>query len=689
MSFHCVGASQFDQRSKSRSLRDFWRLVGKWRVPSFEVAPQNRSLHLAARVGCSKNHSRRAWRAVGAIRCRRVSTIGAWIDERSWRAARITTGLISRRHSVTSIFIGESVKSLEEDRRAVVAHVSGWGLSNHGRESIAAGPDLRSALRDEIGSADLFLGIYASDLPMSSSAPWYQDLIVALECKSDQEILLFRQYSDSVNWLENDIWRNVDERGLSVPTFRDRESLLLHVSKAIARHSPDILRHIVEQIGQMSPENRPEIRQQNNNAAHDPIGNATLATIFDLGTPAYNLVYGRRSSRPRKEFGSLVTFSKYFETYARLQINFPGILVEPDVPHDGLARQGAMLLSGPSTSDLSKEYFARMASRGIDPFCGSCVNHLKEKCHQLSSACAPGRNNGATGCAHVAGTNRVYTFRDSPPAEEVKHVAMLVRSPSPWSTWNDDAGQFIVPRIIFASGCHTQSGVLACRSITDPNSVQNLLARIGWDPAISEQPWFIAIVSQTDGESVEVEYAARIIIDSPLQWRLETLPEKPEKRSTSYGKTNRKRRAARIFLSYSHEDEKYKNELIKHLSGLRRKGIIENWHDRLIPPGTDLDEAIDENLRAADIILFLVSSDFLASDYIWKSEVRQAMERNNSGDAVVIPVILREVSWQDTPFGQLLALPTDAKPVVEWPSHDSGFRNVVEGIRSAVQTLHL
>ncbi len=113
------------------------------------------------------------------------------------------------------------------------------------------------------------------------------------------------------------------------------------------------------------------------------------------------------------------------------------------------------------------------------------------------------------------------------------------------------------------------------------------------------------------------------------------------------------------FYSYLHKDEKLCAKLENHLAILRREGLIETWHDRKIGPGTEWAGAIDEHLNEADIILLLVSSDFLASDYCSDVEVVRAMERHKAGEACVIPVILRPCDWGHTPFAKLQALPKD------------------------------
>ena len=144
---------------------------------------------------------------------------------------------------------------------------------------------------------------------------------------------------------------------------------------------------------------------------------------------------------------------------------------------------------------------------------------------------------------------------------------------------------------------------------------------------------------------------------------------------------------ARIFISYAREDEDLREKLEKQLAILRRQGLIETWHDRRIGAGSEWAGAIDRELEAADIILLLVSADFLASDYIYDIELKRAMERHEAGTATVIPVILRPCLWQRGDFAKLQALPRDGEPVTssKWPSQDAALNNVAEGIARVVE----
>ncbi|MBN4002841.1 toll/interleukin-1 receptor domain-containing protein [Nostoc sp. LPT] len=145
--------------------------------------------------------------------------------------------------------------------------------------------------------------------------------------------------------------------------------------------------------------------------------------------------------------------------------------------------------------------------------------------------------------------------------------------------------------------------------------------------------------------------------------------------------------AVKVFFSYSHKDEVLRDELATHLSMMKRQGVIEAWHDREISAGSEWANAIDDNLEVADIILLLVSANFLASDYCYDKEMTRAMERHETREARVIPVILKPTDWNGAPFGKLQALPKNAKPVTTWPDQDEAFLNVAQGIRRVVEDI--
>ena len=144
--------------------------------------------------------------------------------------------------------------------------------------------------------------------------------------------------------------------------------------------------------------------------------------------------------------------------------------------------------------------------------------------------------------------------------------------------------------------------------------------------------------------------------------------------------------ALRLFYSYSHKDDLLREQLETHLKLLQRQGLIQPWHDRRILPGDEWVEEIDDNLNRADIILLIVSADFIASDYCYEIEMTRAMERHAAGEATVIPVIVRPVDWRGTQFNKLSWLPQNGKPVTKWDDKDDAWYNVEQGIKAVIES---
>jgi hypothetical protein len=143
----------------------------------------------------------------------------------------------------------------------------------------------------------------------------------------------------------------------------------------------------------------------------------------------------------------------------------------------------------------------------------------------------------------------------------------------------------------------------------------------------------------------------------------------------------------RVFCSYSRKDEDYLNDLRVWLRPFERQSLIAWWHDREIIPGQEWREAIEENLQAANIILLLISPDFMASDFAYEQEMQQAIARHERGEASVIPIIVRRADLEGAPFKHLQSLPTDLRPVAAWPDRDEAWYDVVNGIKEVVKRL--
>ena len=141
----------------------------------------------------------------------------------------------------------------------------------------------------------------------------------------------------------------------------------------------------------------------------------------------------------------------------------------------------------------------------------------------------------------------------------------------------------------------------------------------------------------------------------------------------------------KIFYSYAHEDEQWRNELEKHLSNMERQEIISGWHDRKIIGGKEWAHEIATKINEADIILLLISPDFMVSQYCNEVEVPLAMERHKAGEASVIPIIIHPAKWKKASFARLQALPKDGKPISSWLNRDEAFLDVEEGIRRAIE----
>lgn len=141
-----------------------------------------------------------------------------------------------------------------------------------------------------------------------------------------------------------------------------------------------------------------------------------------------------------------------------------------------------------------------------------------------------------------------------------------------------------------------------------------------------------------------------------------------------------------VFISYSKQDEELRDGLLAHLRPLEREGII-TWHDRQILPGTEWNEEIKARLNAADIILLLISADFLATDYCTQVEIPEALRRHEAGEATVIPIILRSCGWKYTSLAKIQAYPEKAEPIKSWKDIDEAYASVVDGVYLAARNI--
>ena len=149
----------------------------------------------------------------------------------------------------------------------------------------------------------------------------------------------------------------------------------------------------------------------------------------------------------------------------------------------------------------------------------------------------------------------------------------------------------------------------------------------------------------------------------------------------SEGKTMRDQ----VFISYSHKDEQFLNELRTHLKPLERFGPITVWSDKDIQPGAKWFEKINNALAKTRVAVLLVSPDFLASDFIHQHELGPLLEEAKSGNVKILWVPIRASAYEQTPLKDYQALSPPEKPFAEMGAErDSAWVDVCKGIKEAV-----
>lgn len=142
-----------------------------------------------------------------------------------------------------------------------------------------------------------------------------------------------------------------------------------------------------------------------------------------------------------------------------------------------------------------------------------------------------------------------------------------------------------------------------------------------------------------------------------------------------------------VFIAYARKDSKLRDELGKQLSALKRQNIINDWFDGEVIEGTEWKEQLLAHLRTAQVILLLISPDFVASHFCYDVEMQEAMKRHEAREARVIPVLLRPVDWKKLPFGKIQAAPKDGKPVILWEQRDEALFDIVMRVKRSIYDL--
>lgn len=143
----------------------------------------------------------------------------------------------------------------------------------------------------------------------------------------------------------------------------------------------------------------------------------------------------------------------------------------------------------------------------------------------------------------------------------------------------------------------------------------------------------------------------------------------------------------RLFVSYAHKDAPLVEELVSHLKLLEREGVIQSWNEKMIPAGSNWSRKIETYLEEADIILLLISPDYLASDYSYSVEMPAALKKSEAEKARTIPLLIRPTSWQHSPLSSLQVSPPNGIPVTKWENRDEAWLAVIDSIRTAAAQL--
>jgi hypothetical protein len=141
----------------------------------------------------------------------------------------------------------------------------------------------------------------------------------------------------------------------------------------------------------------------------------------------------------------------------------------------------------------------------------------------------------------------------------------------------------------------------------------------------------------------------------------------------------------KAFISYSHRDSASLERLHTHLAMLRREGAVTEWYDREILAGDQVDNEVSVNLENSDLFLALASPDFLHSNYCYEKEMERAIEKHDSGQMRIIPIIVEPCDWKASPLVRFKALPRDGEPISDWTNENNAYLDIVNELRRVVQ----
>jgi internalin A len=118
-----------------------------------------------------------------------------------------------------------------------------------------------------------------------------------------------------------------------------------------------------------------------------------------------------------------------------------------------------------------------------------------------------------------------------------------------------------------------------------------------------------------------------------------------------------------VFISYSHKDKKWRDDLNTHLKPYLRGGSIVSWSDQHIAPGSEWFKEIQSALANSRVAVLLVSPDFLASDFIHEHELGPSLKEAEQGGVRILWVPVRESAYKQTPLKKYQAVLDPGKPL--------------------------
>ncbi len=140
-------------------------------------------------------------------------------------------------------------------------------------------------------------------------------------------------------------------------------------------------------------------------------------------------------------------------------------------------------------------------------------------------------------------------------------------------------------------------------------------------------------------------------------------------------------------MSYSHKDMSYKEELLSHLSPLIRLNEVMVWEDGQILPGKKWNSEISLHLNDADVVLCLISSDFISSEFCYSVELKEALDEHEKNRKVIIPILIRKCYWDKLPIAEIQGVPQP--PISSQANPDEGWSEVIEKVDKTLSEIRI